>query len=332
MNKVLAAAACVGMLAAQPARAEDVVIKLGTAAPEDTPWHKQLNRIKQRFDKESGGKVKLKLFMGSVKGGEDAMARQVAQGALQAAGLSTGALAILVPELDVLELPYRFASSEESDRVLDDPEVWDLVVKLFRKKGLEPFIWSENGWRNFASKTRPILKPEDLKGMKMRAQENRVHIEMYKALGASPVPISIPEVLSALQTGVVDGFDNTPLFAFAASWYQGAKHWTVSDHIYQPAIVVYNKAFFDKLPPEMQKLLMANRTEETAYGRQLIRKLNEPLLKNLQESGIELHRLTPEQKAAFAKATRPVYAKIRAQLSPEGKQLYDLIEKKLANK
>jgi len=316
-------------LATPALAAEETIVKLGTAAPEDTPWHKQLLRMKARMEKDSGGKVKLKLFMGSVKGGEDAMARQVAQGSLQAAGLSTGALAILVPELDVFELPYRFASSEEADKVLDDPEVWDAVVKLFRKKGLEPYVWSENGWRNYATKGAAIKSPADLKGLKMRAQENKVHIETYKLLGASPVPISVPEVLSALQTGVVDGFDNTPLFAFAASWYQGVKNWTVSDHIYQPAMVVYNKAWFDALPEDQRKLLVSNRTEETTYGRNLVRKLTEPLLKNLAETGITITRASAEDKAAFAKATKPVYAKIRGQLSAEGKALYDLIEKKL---
>jgi tripartite ATP-independent transporter DctP family solute receptor len=328
MRNVLIALCLLGSVA----EAQEIVVKLGTAAPEDTPWHKQLLRLKARFDKESAGKVKLKLFMGSVKGGEDAMARQVAQGALQAAGLSTGALAILVPELDVFELPYRFASSEEADRVLDDPEVFEAVQKLFRKKGLEPYIWSENGWRNFATKGKAIKSPADVKGLKMRAQENRVHIENYKALGASPVPIAIPEVLSALQTGVVDGFDNTPLFAFAASWYQGVKQWTISDHIYQPALVVYNKAWFDSQPEDVRKLLVSNREDERDYGRKAVRKLTEPLLKNLAESGITVSKLSDAEKAEFAKVTRPVFAKLRGQLSAEGKALYDLVERKIGKK
>jgi TRAP-type transport system periplasmic protein len=328
----IAALALSALAAPEVARAQETVIKFGTAAPEDTPWHKHLSRLKTRLEKESGGKLKLKLFMGSVKGGEDAMVRQVAQGSLQMAGLTTGAFAILASELDVFELPYRFANYEEADRVLDDPEVWEATVKIFRRKGLEPYIWSENGWRNYAAKTRPITKPEDLKGMKMRAQENRVHIETYKAYGASPVPISGPETLSALQTGVVDGFDNTALFAFAASWYQSVKHWTESQHMFQPAIIVYNKAWFDGLPPETQKLLTANRAEETAFGRNLIRKLNEPLLKNLTEAGITVRKLSPDERAAFAKAAKPVHTKIRAALSAEGKALFDLIEKKIAKK
>jgi tripartite ATP-independent transporter DctP family solute receptor len=325
-----ALALSVGLIVSS-ARAEEgeIVVKFGTAAPEDTPWAKQLQRLRSRFEKESGKKVKLKLLLGGVRGGEDAMVRQCAQGSLQAIGVTTAALAILVPELDVLELPYRFSSQEEADRILDDPEVWGMVTALLRKKGLEPYMFSENGWRNYASKDRPIHTPADLKGMKMRSQENRVHIETYKTVGASPVPISIPETLSALQTGVVDGFDNTPLYAFAASWYQGIKYWTVSDHIYQPAMIIYNKKWFDAQPEEIRKLLVSNREEETRYGRSLIRKLTEPLLKNLEDSGIKLIRLSASEKAEFAKASHAVYPRIHKQLSHEGRALYDLIAKKL---
>ncbi|MSP61865.1 MAG: TRAP transporter substrate-binding protein [Myxococcales bacterium] len=326
---------CAGLLAPGEARADEagqIVVKLGTAAPDDTPWAKQLQRLKKRFEAESKGKVKLKIFLGSVKGGEDAMARQGAQGALQMVGLTTAALAILAPELDVLELPYRFASQAEADRVLDDPEVWAMITTILEKKGLTPYIWSENGWRNYATKAKEVHTPGDLKGLKMRAQENHVHIETYKALAASPVPISVPETLSALQTGVVDGFDNTPLYAFAASWYQSVKFWSVSDHIYQPALVCYNKAWLDGLPADIKALLLSNRTDETAYGRGLIRKINEPLLKNLGEAGVKVTRLTPEEKAVFAKTTKPVHAKIRGEQSKEGKALFDLIEKKIAAK
>jgi tripartite ATP-independent transporter DctP family solute receptor len=306
-----------------------LIVKLGTAAPDDTPWARQLQRLKARFDSQSGGKVKVRLFLGAVKGGEDAMVRQCAQGSLQAIGVTTAALAIMVPELDVLELPYRFASQEEADRVLDDPEVWALLTKILEKKGFEPYFFSENGWRNYAAKARPIRAPADLKGMKMRSQENRIHIETYKALGAGPVPLSMPETLSALQTGVVDGFDNTPLYAFAASWYQGIKYWTISDHIYQPALIVYNKKWFDAQPEAMRTLLLSDRAGETIYGRTLIRKLNGPLLKNLEESGIELIRLSEGERAAFARATAGVAPRLRAELSPDGKRLYDLIAKKL---
>jgi tripartite ATP-independent transporter DctP family solute receptor len=322
------------LAAASSARAEapvpgQIVVSLGTAAPDDTPWSKQLKRLKARLEKDSGGRIKMKVFLGSVKGGEEAMTRQVAQGSLQCAGLTTAALALLAPELELFELPYLFRTQDEADKIMDDPEVWAIVKRILDKKGLVPYLWSENGWRNYASKKSPIVAPADIKGMKMRAQENRVHIETYKALGASPVPIAMPEVISSLQTGVVDGYDNTPLIALAASWYEGVKHWTVSDHIFQPALIIYNKKWLEAQPEDLRKILLSNQQEETSYGRGLIRKLTEPLLKNLSESGIKVHKLEPAQRDAFAAATRSVWDKIRREQSDEGKALLDLILKKL---
>lgn len=306
------------------------VVSVGAVAPEDTPWHKQLMKYKTDLEKAAGGAVKVKMFMGGAKGGEDALVRQCAQGSLQMVGVTTGSIASVAPELDAFEVPYLFRNYEEADRALDDPRVIAKVREILAKKGLVFYFWSENGWRNFASKGRAIRTPADLKGMKMRSQESKVHIEMWKTLGAAPVPISTPEVLSALQTGVVDGFDNTALFAFAASWYQGVKHWTVSDHIYQPAAVVYSKVWFDKLPKDLQDKLMADPPAQQKYGRKLIRAMNGPLLENLGASGIEVIKLSDAEKDAFAKALAPVAGKVRTHLGAGGSELLDLIKKAAA--
>src|SRR5215471_53132 len=314
------------LLGARIASAQTVV-SVGAVAPEDTPWHKQLMKYKTDLEKASGGAFKVKMFMGGAKGGEDALGRQCAQGSLQMVGVTTGAMESVAPELDAFEVPYMFRNYEEADRALDDPRVVAKVREILAKKGLVFYFWSENGWRHFASKGRAIRTPADLKGMKMRSQESKVHIEMWKTLAASPVPISTPEVLSALQTGVVDGFDNTALFAFAASWYQGVKHWTVSDHIYQPAAVVYSKVWFDKLPKDQQDKLMADPGGQQKYGRKLIRAMNGPLLENLTASGIEVIKLSDAEKDAFAKALAPVAGRVRPHLGAGGAELLDLIKK-----
>ena len=101
----------------------------------------------------------------------------------------------------------------------------------------------------------------------MRSQESLVHLETYRALGALPQPIAVTEVLPALQTGVVDGFDNTPLYTFAASWHLAIKHFTLSEHIYQPGAVLVSKKEFDKLPADLQKVLTADLDDITRKGR-----------------------------------------------------------------
>src|SRR5690606_28549620 len=146
---------------------------------------------------------------------------------------SVGALAgKYVPELNVFELPFLFESDAEVDFVLD--KLRPDVKKLLDQRGFVFGMWAENGWHGYGAKGRCVQKPEDMIGLKMRSQESRIHLETYKAFGASPVELPVPEVLSSLQTGVVDGFSNTPLFSFATSWYQGVDHFSYTKHMYQP--------------------------------------------------------------------------------------------------
>ncbi|RME54444.1 MAG: TRAP transporter substrate-binding protein, partial [Deltaproteobacteria bacterium] len=217
-------------------------IKFGTVAPPDTPWAIQLNDIKERVERESKGKIRFKLYLGGQLGGEIEMVQQVRRGRIQGGGFSTGAIADIVPELSILELPYLFRDEAEADRILDEIAFEPLSEKL-AEKGFYLAYWGENGWRSFGTKTRPIRKPEDLAGMKMRVQENPVHIEMYKALGATGIPLPVVEVIGALQTGLVDGFDNTPLFSVASEWIYKVKYYTLTRHIYQPAAIIFNKRF-----------------------------------------------------------------------------------------
>lgn len=311
---------------ALPAVAEETyVLNLGTVAPPNTPWGKQLQSIRKRIEKDSGGRIKVKLFMGTA-GGENSIVRQTGRGELQAAGVSTAALASSVPEMNVFELPYLFENGPQADKVIDN-HLYTPVQTLLRTYGFELYLFAENGFRNFATKGKCIKKPEDLHDLKMRAQESWVHEETYRALGGNPVRIAVPEVLSSLQNNNVQGFDNTPLFGFATSWYQATDHWTLSDHIYQPAVIVYNKAWFDKLPDDLQKILLADRQKETDYGRDLVRKLHPKLVDNLKAAGLTVCEVTPAERAEFAKRSLKVHEMFRKKGGKKGADLLDLILK-----
>lgn len=306
------------------------VLNLGTIAPPGTPWSKQLNSMAKRIEKESGGRIEVRLFLGTA-GGETSIVRQTRRGELQGAGVSLGALASAAPEMNVFELPYLFPSAEEADRIIDN-HLFNPVKTLLASYGFELYLFAENGYRNFGTKGKCITKPADLADLKMRAQESWVHEEMYRAFGGQPVRIAVPETLPALQTNNVQGFDNTPLFAFAASWQQAVTHWTVSDHIYQPAVIVYSKAWFDKLPKDLQGILLANQKAETDAGRKGVRALNPKLVQNLKAAKIEVCQLTPEQKAVFAKASERVHTKFRKDVGKKGAELLDIVVKAKAAK
>lgn len=304
-----AALATLGSVASRRALGADGkpdVAKLATVAPDGTPWSEQLHTFKSRIEKEAAGKVKIETYVGGALGDENVTAADCKRGAIQLWGGSTGALASLVPEFNLFELPYLFRTVEEADYVLDEV-LFDDVKALLSKRGFQFLFWAENGYRSFGTKFGPVKTPAALKGKKMRAQESDVHIAMYKALGASPVPIAVTEVLSSLQTGVVDGFDNTPLFTFAASWYQGIKHYTLAEAIYQPGIVVANKEWFDKLPADLQKAVVNDQKGEGKRGRKGVRDLNPDLIANFGAADITVHTLTEAEKDAMAKVCEPTH-------------------------
>lgn len=313
------------------ARAADgaVVLKIATVAPEGTPWAVGLQEFKKLVERDTGGKVTVRPFLGGVLGDENESVQACQRGQIQGVGASTGALASVVPELNVLELPMLFRSAEEADYILDKV-VLATIEKAFRDRGLVLGFWSENGYRSFGTTYGFVKSPADLKGHKMRSQESPVHLEMYRAFGASPVPIPVTEVLTSLQTGVIDGYDNTPLYAIAAQWTSATKYYTVTNHVYQPAAIAFNKAWFDSLPADQQKVLLSARTGLVPQMRKEIRALHPLLVQNLSEMDVQVYKPTAQEMAAFdapAKAARDAYLK---NASAGEKALYQAIVNGLA--
>ncbi len=313
-------------LSSTPAQAQDktYVIKMATVAPEGSPWHDSLKRIQKRWESESKGRLKLRPYLGGKLGDENQTIAETKRGNIQMVGASTGAIGSLVPEVNVLELPFLFRSVEEADYILDQV-IQDDMEKIFRDRGFVFMMWSENGYRNFGTQFGFVKSPADLKGRKIRSQENRIHLATYRALGALPVPIPTTEVIPAMQTGVVEGYDQTPLFTYAIGLQTQTKYWTVSDHIYQPAAILVNRDFYESLPADLQKLLLDNRDKETKDSRAGIRALTPLLLQNLKNAGLQMHELAPAERQTLEKAVKPVYADFEKEAPPRSKELYKKI-------
>lgn len=304
------AAAAAFLFVLPSADAQEVAtLKIATVAPEGTPWADGLTQLKAQVETDGQKRLVVRTFLGGVLGDENESVQACQRGQIQGVGASTGAIASIVPELAVLELPYLFKSAEEADYVLDKV-ILPTVEKAFRDKGLVFGFWSENGYRTFGSNWGPVKSPADLKGHKMRSQEHELHLQMYRSFGASPVPIPVTEVLTSMQTGVIDGWDNTPLFAFAAQWTSATKYLSLTNHIYQPAAIAFNKAWFDALPADLQAILMKSRTGLAPKMRKEIRALNPILVQNLSEMKVTVYKPTATELAAFeapAKVARDAY-------------------------
>ncbi len=313
-----------------PAIADDpeFIMEVGTVAPKGSPWAEQLQRYKAEAQEKTGGRLKVKLRLG--RGNERSLARRVQMGTMQAFAGSVGGMSSIVREVNVIEAPYVFQSFAAADKALDDPEVTAQVKRVLEKRGLVFGIWAENGYRSYFSRQK-IRKPDDMKGLRFRSQESMVHVATYEAFGATPVPIDNGNTLMSVQTGVVDGFDNTPLFAMAGSWYQGLgegeRNIFLSRHCYQPAILVYSKKWFDSLPKDIQEVITTMPHDLTIWGRNQVRKIEPVLLKNLERYGYDIYDPSEKELEAFKAKQKGVPDKVAKEMGPEGVALLKAIRK-----
>ena len=324
--------------AEDPTPEKPVTLRIATMAPEGTPWAELMTRYRRKVEARTGKRVIVKVLLGGKFGGENETVTKTVNGQLSAVAASTGAVASIVPELHPIELPFLFRSFNEADYILD-VVLTKPMEEHFRKRGLVLGFWSENGFRHFGTNFGAIHRPEDLRGKVMRSQESSVHLEMWNALKASPKALPTTEVLTALGTGAVAGFDQGLVFAMVAKWHQAVKFMTLSSHIYQPAVVAFNKAWFDALPSDIQTALVEEGRAIQKQGRQLIRAVNSDFVAALKkppedpsEKQVVVNVLTDAERDVFAKAMLSVRAAFRAnsKVIESAKATLTLIEDGLA--
>ena len=151
----------------------------------------------------------------------------------------------------------------------------------------------------------------------MRTQESKVHKKMYEAFGVQAEPIAVPDVLDALNRGAVDGFDNTSLFGQASGWFEPTEYYTLSRHIFQPAVILYSKDFFDALPDDLKEIVEGDWRAEQQKGREAVRSLESTLLDNFREMGMTVYEPTALEMQPFVVAAMPVHAAMREEVGSD---------------
>jgi TRAP-type C4-dicarboxylate transport system substrate-binding protein len=287
-------------------------LNIGSLAPKGTPWMDMLEKIEKQIETASNGKINVIVRPPGVMS-EVEMVREVRTGErLQGCGVTTAAVAEggNLATLQLVELPYLFNSNEEADYILDNV-LWQPVQEGLGKRGYVLAAWSENGWRNFGTKGSPVHTPDDLKKFKMRAQESDVHMAMYAAFGAQAVQKPMTEVLTDLQSGVIDGMDSTALYIQAGGLAESLDYYTVSRHIYQPAVVIWSKKWHDALPADLQAVVDDVKADGVA-SRAQIRSEEAAMMDNFQLYGVEVVELTPAEREAFAVKGRGMHTSFAA--------------------
>src|SRR5512140_2659062 len=279
-----------------------IVIKFSHVVATDTPKGKGAEYFKKLAEERTKGKVKVEVYANSTlyKDKEEVEALQL--GAVQMLAPSLAKFGPLgVREFEVFDLPYLFDNYEELHKVTRGPVGASLLKKL-EPKGIIGLAYWDNGFK-VMSANKPLRKPEDFRGLKMRIQSSKVLDSQMRALGASPQVMAFSEVYQALQTGVVDGTENPPSNFYTQKMHEVQKFLTISDHGYLGYAVIVNKKFWDGLPPDIRKTLEGAMADATKYADDIAKKENEDALEAVKKRGrTQCIRLTPEEKKAWKKA------------------------------
>ncbi len=293
-----------------------IVIKLAHVHVPEHPTSVGCLRFAKLMEERTNGRVKVEVYPGSQMGNERELYEALMMGTLEMGTISTSTIASFTRESGVWDLPYLFRDSGHAYRVMDGP-IGKKVDKIaLEKTGVRFIGYFENGWRHMTNKVRPINKPEDLNGLKIRAMTAPVMIETIRALGANPVPIAWGETYLALQQGVADGQENPHVNTFGAKLYEVQKYVSLTGHVYNPQVFSINDKFYQSLPADIQQLILKTATEVIDQARKESQALDSDFLKKLVEKGMIVN--TPPDLAPFRAKGKIVYEKFASQVGGEG--------------
>jgi C4-dicarboxylate-binding protein DctP len=291
-----------------PASAQSpIIIKFSHVVATDTPKGKASEKFKELADKYTGGKVKVEIYPNSTlyKDKEELEALQL--GSVQMLAPSNSKFGPLgIREFEVFDLPYILPDLKTLRKVTEGP-LGARLLKLLEPKGITGLAYWDNGFKQMSA-NKKLVTPADYQGVKFRIQSSRVLQAQFKALGSLPQVMAFGEVYQALQTGVVDGQENTWSNIYTQKMHEVQKYITESNHGYIGYVVIVNKKFWDDLPADIRDQLTKAMKEATDFNNTQSQKENEDALAEIRKSGkSEIIKLTPEQDEAMRKAMEPVY-------------------------
>ena len=304
-----------------------IVIKFSHVVANDTPKGKGADRFKQLAEERTKGRVKVEVYANSTlyKDKEELEALQL--GAVQMLAPSVSKFGPLgAKEFEAFDLPFIFPDKAVLARVTEGPIGASLFQKL-DNKGIKGLAFWDNGFKDMTA-NKPLRIPADFKGQKMRIQSSKVLEAQFRALGALPQVLAFSEVYQALQTGVVDGTENTPSNIYSQKTHEVQKYLTLSNHGYIGYAVIVNKKFWEGLPPDIRTALEGAMKDATRYTNAIAQQENDDALAKIKAAGsTEIITLTDAQKAEWKKVLQPVYAEMAPRV---GKDLIDAIRKEAA--
>ena len=306
-------------------------IVLGTAFPWGKGAEIWADKVRERTD----GRINIKLYPGTslVQGDQTREFSAIRQGVIDMAVGSTINWSPQVKALNLFSLPFLFPDYAAVDAVVQG-QVGQEIFKTIDKAGVLPLAWGENGYREISNSKHAIVKPEDLKGLKIRVVGSPLFLDTFTALGANPTQMSWADAQPAMASGAVDGQENPiPVYMAAKLNTVGQKYLTLWGYMNDPLIFVVNKDVWKSWTPADQAIVkqaaLDAAKEQIAISRKGTQEHDKPLIKDLTALGVNVTDLSPEQRKAFADATKGVYTKWKPQI---GTNLVDMAEKAIAER
>ena len=314
-----AAVALAGLLAL-PAMAQ--TLKAADVHPAGYPTVAAVESMGKKLEAATQGRIKFQMFPGSVLGGEKEMIEQTQVGAIQILRTSLGPVGPVVPEVNVFNMPFVFRNVAHMRAVIDGPIGQDLLDKISASPAkMIGLAWMDGGSRSLYTK-KPVRKPDDLKGQKIRMMGNPLFVDTMNAMGGNGIAMGYGEVFTAIQTGVIDGAENNPPSLFTANHFKaGAKYYTQTNHLIIPEILVMSKVTWDKLSAADQALVKKTAREAQLEQRQLWDKAVADYTAKLKAEGVEFIEM---DNKPFYDATAPVRAKYGANFADLMKRISDV--------
>lgn len=313
--KVVWALACAVVLAG-PAIAEPIEIKLGHVGETGSLFDVTSKEFAKRANEKLGDKAKVVTYGSSQLGGDTELLKKLKLGTVDLALPST-VMTTVAPEFGLFEMPYLVKDRDHAARIRD-AIIKPVLVPIAKDKGYNIIAVWENGIRHITNSKHPIVKPEDLKGIKLRVPQGVWRVRMFQAYGATPSPMALSEVFVALQTGVMDGQENPLAQIYPSRFQEVQKYLSLSGHVYTPAYLTAGRSW-SRLPEDVRKTLEETAVEMEPVVLKTAAELDDELLGKLKDAGMEVNEV---DKDAFIEASKPVYTEFAKEVEG-GQKLID---------
>ncbi|WP_166626731.1 DctP family TRAP transporter solute-binding subunit [Jeotgalicoccus sp. S0W5] len=288
---------------------EVITLSFANELPASHPWGISAEKFKETVEEESNGSIEIVIHNGGSLGSSGyEILEGTGLGTIDI-GIASTPVSQMLPEFELLSLPYLFKNREDAWEVVDS-EVGTEIMKGFEEQNLKHLAFWEDGYRQVTNNSRQIYTPEDFEGLRIRVPESTLRMDTFEALGSSPLPMSFSEVFTALQQGTIDGQENPLSVIENSSLYDVQKYLTITNHVYSPASLFINNEVWNELTNEQQDILIDAANEGRDLNRELNKEEGESLAMELEEKGMEVYTLSEEEMEVFQETTLPVYEKL----------------------